>query len=119
MGFWRKQVIEFALDHETRKHMEEQLAWIGREPANPHPYANLAQLYRMEQRQEEALGLLLEAVRLDATFAAAHVSLSEMYAIRGDYPAARRHAELAETNGDGTAVEMLHRHGIFSGSESV
>jgi tetratricopeptide (TPR) repeat protein len=114
VGFWKRQVIDFALDHETRKHMEEQRAWIAREPANPHPYANLAQLYRMEQRQEEALGLLLEAVRLDPAFAAAHVSLAEMYAITGDYPAARRHAHIAETNGDSRAAEMLRRHGIFS-----
>ena len=62
---WRKEVIEFALDHETRLHMDEQLAWIAREPQNPQPYYNLAQLYRMQWKQEEALGLLLESVRLD------------------------------------------------------
>jgi tetratricopeptide (TPR) repeat protein len=114
VGFWKRQVIDFALDHETRKHIEEQREWIAREPANPHPYANLAQLYRMEQRQEEALGLLLEAVRLDPGFAAAHASLAEMYAVAGDYPAARRHAQRAENNGESRAAEMLRRHGIFS-----
>jgi tetratricopeptide (TPR) repeat protein len=118
VGFWKNEVIGFALDHETRKHMDEQLAWIGREPANPRPYANLAQLYRMENRQEEALGLLLEAVRLDAGFAAAHVSLAEIYAVRGDYPAASRHAYLAEQNGDPQAIELLHRHGIFLPKDS-
>jgi cytochrome c-type biogenesis protein CcmH/NrfG len=39
--------------------------WIEREPANPRPYYHLAQFYRMENRTEQALGLLLEAVRLD------------------------------------------------------
>ena len=24
MSFWRSEVIDFALDHETRRHMEEQ-----------------------------------------------------------------------------------------------
>jgi cytochrome c-type biogenesis protein CcmH/NrfG len=113
MGFWKKQVVEFALDHETRRHIAEQRDWIAREPANPHPYANLAQLYRMENRQDEALGLLLEAVRLDADFAPAHGSLAEIYAIRGDYPAAWRHARQAQRNGDPRPIEMLQRHGIL------
>ena len=39
------------------RHIDEQLAWIAREPANARPYCNLAQLYRMNGRQEEALGL--------------------------------------------------------------
>ena len=112
MSFWRKEVIDFALSEETRRHMAEQRAWIEREPGNPRPYFHLAQFYRMENRQDEALGLLLEAVRLDSTFAPAHVALAEIYAVRGDYPAAWRHARAAERNGDAKAVELLRRHGI-------
>ena len=112
MGFWKKEVIDFALDRETRSHMDEQRAWIAREPANPRPYANLAQLYRMENRRDEALGLLLEAVRLGADFAPAHTALAEIYAVRGDYSAAWRHARCAERAGDTRPVEMLQRHGI-------
>jgi len=112
MSFWRKGVIDFALDHETQKHIEEQRAWIAREPANPQPYCNLAQLYRMGGKQEEALGLLLEAVRLDPRHAASHASLAEMYAVRGDSPAAWRHARAAESGGEPRAVEMLTRHGV-------
>ena len=81
---WRKEVVEFALDRETRKHMDEQRAWIDHEPANPRPYYHLAQFYRMEGRQEEALGLLLHAVQLDMTFAGAHAALAEIYAVRED-----------------------------------
>ena len=73
VSFWRKEVVDFALSEETRRQMDEQRAWIEREPANPRPYYNLAQFYRMEGQTEEALGLLLEAVRLDAAFADAHV----------------------------------------------
>ena len=110
MSFWRKEVIDFALSQETLRHIEEQRAWIAREPANPHPYKNLAQLYRIEGRQEEALGLLLEAVRLDPAFAEAHVELAQIYAVRGDIRAAWHHARVAESAGNRSAVELLERH---------
>ena len=29
MSFWRDEVIDFALDHETRLHMDEQREWIA------------------------------------------------------------------------------------------
>jgi hypothetical protein len=112
MSFWRKEVIDHALDRETQSAIGEQRAWIAREPGNAKPYYHLAQLYRMAFRQDEALGLLLEAVRLDAGFAEAHASLAEMYAIREDYAAAWRHARLARENGVPRAAEMLERHGI-------
>jgi len=117
MSFWRKEVVEAALSHETRRQMEEQRAWIEREPSNPRPYYHLAQLYRIEARQDEALGLLLEAVRLDAGFAATHTALAEIYAVRADYGAAWRHARLADREGDPSAVELLTRHGIVSPGE--
>jgi tetratricopeptide (TPR) repeat protein len=112
MGFWRKEVIQPALGHETQRHVDEQRAWIAREPANSHPYSNLARLYRMEGRQEEALALLLEAVRLDDRFGEAHVALAEIYAVREDYAAAWRHARAAERAGDVHAVDLLGRYGV-------
>ena len=112
MSFWRKEVIEHALDRETQETIDEQRAWIAREPGNAKPYYHLAQLYRVAFKTEEALGLLLEAVRLDGNFVDAHASLAEMYAIREDYPAAWRHARMAEENGVSRAVEMLTRYRI-------
>jgi cytochrome c-type biogenesis protein CcmH/NrfG len=109
MSFWRKDVVDFALGDETRRQMAEQRAWIEREPTNPRPYYHLAQFCRIEGRQDDALGLLLEAVRLDPAFAAAHVSLAEIYIIRADCDAARRHAQLAEQNGDPSAADQLRR----------
>jgi len=114
MSFWRKEVIGFALGHETDAHIREQKEWIAREPQNPQPWYNLAQLYRIEQKQDEALALLLEAVRLDEAFADAHVALCEIYAVRGDYPAARRHAGKAAEHGNRRGVELLRRHGVES-----
>jgi len=111
VSFWRKEVIEPMLDHETARHVREQMEWIARQPSNPVPYYNLAQLYRMQRKPEEALGLLLEAVRLDPAYAAAHAALAEVYAVRADYPAAWRHARAAEANGLNRALELLERHG--------
>lgn len=112
MSFWRKEVIQPALSDETRKHMDEQLAWLAREPRNARPYLHLAELYRMEGRAEEALGLMLQAVHLDPEFAAAHAALAEIYAVRADYPAAWRHARAAERGGESRAVALLTRHSV-------
>lgn len=112
MSFWRKELIDFALDHETRKHMEEQISWIEREPGAPQPYYALAQFYRISGNSDYALGLLLEAVRLNPEMAEAHASLCEIYAVRGDGNAAWRHARLAERLGVVRGVEMLNRHGV-------
>jgi tetratricopeptide (TPR) repeat protein len=112
VSFWRKEVIDFALDRETQAAVDEQRAWILREPVNPMPYYHLAQLYRVAFKPEDALGLLLEAVRLDPNFALAHASLAEMYVLRDDYSAAWRHARLAEANGIPRVVEMLTRNGV-------
>jgi hypothetical protein len=112
VSFWRKEVIDFALDDETRRASEEQLAWIAREPGNPRPYYNLAQLCRMRWKRESGLALLLEAVRLDESFAEAHVALTEVYTMLEDYRAAWRHARAAERQGDRRAVELLERHNI-------
>jgi len=112
VGFWRNELIDFALDYETLRHVREQREWIARDPSNAVPYKNLAQLYRIQGRREEALGLLLEAVRLDDGFAAAHVELSQIYTVLGDARAAWRHARLAESNGNRSAVELLERHGL-------
>jgi len=112
VSFWREKLIQPALDHETRLHMDEQRAWIAREPANPRPYYHLAQLYRVAFKPDEALGLLLEAVRLDPAFADAHAALAEIYAVREDYRAAWRHARVAEQHGQARAVELLTRYGV-------
>lgn len=111
MALWR-ETAEFALDHETRKHEQEQMEWIAREPSNPRPFYNLAQLKRMQWKPDEGRALLLEAVRLDPQFADAHVTLTEMYAVAAEYAAAWRHARDAEAAGNSKGVEFLNRHGI-------
>jgi tetratricopeptide (TPR) repeat protein len=112
MDFFRKDVVEFALDDETRSAIEEQQALISADAANPRPYYQLAQIYRMQWKQDDALGLLLEAVRLDPAFAPAHAALAETYAVRRDMAAAWRHADAAAAHGDSRAKEMLERYGV-------
>ena len=111
MGFWRKEVIDPALDDQTRRSIEEQKSWIASEPSSARPYYNLALLYRMQWKQDEALGLLLEAVAVEPDFGDAHAALAEIYAVKDDLTAAWRHARLAESAGVPRAVEMLLRHG--------
>ena len=112
MSFWRKEVIDFALDRETQGAIDEQRAWILREPANARPYYHLAQIYRVAFKTDEARGLLLEAVRLDPNYGEAHASLAEMYVMLDQFDAAREHARLADVNGVPRALEMLRRHGV-------
>jgi thioredoxin-like negative regulator of GroEL len=112
MSFWQDEVINPALDAETEHHMAEQRAWIAREPGNPRPFYNLAQLYRMQWKQEEGLALLLHAVQLDSHFADAHLALCEIYAVRGDTSAAWRHGRAAEALGRTEGVALLTRHGV-------
>lgn len=112
MSFWKDEVIDFALDHETRLHMQEQMELVAREPTNPKHYYALAQFYRMSGKREEAGVLLREALRYDAAYAPAHVSLCEMCAIDGDYPAAWVHARAADAGGDGSGVDLLTRHRV-------
>jgi protein involved in temperature-dependent protein secretion len=66
----------------------------------------------MQNRPADALGLLLEAVRLEPAHTAANLSLCEVYSVAGDYPAAWRHARCAEQSGDSAGVELLTRYGI-------
>jgi thioredoxin-like negative regulator of GroEL len=115
--FWRNQVIEPALNADTERRIEEQKAWIAADPANPRPYWQLATLLRMQGMRDHALGLLLEAVRLDDGFAPAHVTLAEVYAVLGDIGAAWTHARRAEASGSREAVEILRRY--QSGEESI
>jgi len=110
MGFWRDELIDFALDQDTSRHIEEQRAAIAADPSDPAPYYRLALLCRMQGRQDAALGLLLEAVRLDPGLAAVHAALAEIYAARDDPEAARRHADRAAELGDRRALEMLVRY---------
>lgn len=109
MSLWN-ELIDHAMDKETLDAEREQLEWIAREPSNAKPYYHLAQLRRMQWKEDEGRALLLEAVRLDENFADAHVALAEMYAVSKHYGEAWRHARAAERSGNAQAIELLTRH---------
>ena len=111
MSFWRKEVIDFALDRETRRQMEEQRAWIQREPSNPQPYYHLAQFYRMAaNRTKPWVCCSKRCAWMPAS--RRRMPLWPKCTSRGDYPAAWRHARLAEANGVPRVVEMLVRNRV-------
>ena len=112
MSFWRNEVIDPMLNEQTEREIGAQMAWIAADPSNAEPFVNLAALYRTQNRADEALGLLLEAARLNPAHAVANLSLCEMYCVSGDYPAAWKHARRAEASGDRDGVDLLMRHGI-------
>jgi tetratricopeptide (TPR) repeat protein len=111
MSIWR-ELTDFSLDNETQINEQEQMEWIARDPADPRPFYHLAQLRRMQYKPDQGLALLLEAIRLDETFAPAHVALTELYAVKGDYSAAWRHARQAEQNNEARGVDLLTRYKI-------
>ncbi|MBM3797532.1 MAG: hypothetical protein FJW31_26560 [Acidobacteria bacterium] len=108
---WRRDLVDFALDEDTERLIAEQKKWIAAEPGAARPYYHLAQLYRLQQRRDEATALLLHAVALDDVLAPAHTALSQMYAVSGDLAAARRHASRAAQLGEPEAAAMLARYG--------
>lgn len=112
MSFWRKDLIEFALDQDTARLIDEQKAWIAAEPNNARPYYQLAMFYRMQLRRDEALGLLLHSIALDDSLAPAHTALAEMYAAANDVERARHHAARAESLGEPGAAEQLRRYEV-------
>ena len=112
MSFWRNEVIDPMLDEQTQREIDEQMAWIAREPDQADPYVNLAALYRMKNRGDEALGLLLEAVRLNPAHPGANLGLCEVYSVSRDYAAAWRHGRAAEAAGDPAGVELLTRYQV-------
>lgn len=111
-GFWRRKVIEPALDEDTERQIAAQKDWIAAEPSNPRPYWQLATLYRTQGKREAALGLLLHAIHLDPAFGPAHATLAEVYAVLGDSRAAWRHARLAEAAGVPEAAQLLLRYRV-------
>ena len=107
-----REVADYALNEDTDRLIAEQMQWIAAEPASPQPYYQLAMFYRIKGLQEEALALLLHTVHLDPAHASAHIALTEIYAVRADYPAAWRHARLAAQNGKEEGVTLLLRHNV-------
>ena len=109
-GFFREEVIEPALDHETGRHIREQQKAIEADPAAAKPHHNLGVLYRLQGKAAEAEEQFRKALSLDPRLAESHIQLGQMCAVRGDYEQARQHAKAAADLGDPQLLRLLDRY---------
>ena len=107
---WREEVIGFALDHDTERHVAEQKAAIAANPEDARSYLNLGLLYQIQYKQDLAVEYFLKALSLDPRLAAAHVSLGRVYAVRGETEKAWQHARVAAAMGNNQLLEQLERY---------
>jgi tetratricopeptide (TPR) repeat protein len=108
--FWRREVIQPALDRDLDAAVAEQRAILERDPQNAPAHFALATLRYSQGETDQAIALFLRAIELDARYAAPHLSLGRVYAVRGAYDLAWKHAREAERLGDRSLVEQLERY---------
>ena len=116
-GFFRKEMIEPALDHETERHVREQRAAIAADPAFARGYHNLGVLYRLQGEAALAEEQFQKALSLDTRLVESHIQLGQMCVVRGDYEAAWLHAKEAAELGDPQLLELLERYPRLTGSD--
>jgi tetratricopeptide (TPR) repeat protein len=105
-----RSVADDMLDAETAKHIAEQKRALENFPEWAEGHYHLAQLYRVQQRQNDAKRELLIALEMKPLMAEAHLALGEIYISEGDLDRAREHAGIAAQLGQGRLVDQLTRH---------
>ena len=108
--FWRKDVIEFALNDDVERHIAEQEAAIAANPQYVRGYFNLGLLYQIQYKQDLAVEYFLKALSLDPHLAEAHVSLGRVYAVRGEMEKAWEHAHIAAAMNRTELLDQLLRY---------
>ena len=111
MNDFARRVMDQMLDSDTERHVAEQEAALKKNPEWAEGHYHLGQLYRVQQKREEARLELLRAIELKPSLAEAHVAVGEMYAADGDMERAREHAEFAARFGNARLKEQLERYG--------
>ena len=110
MSFWLHDIIQRALDHEVQAETAEQRAILAREPNNPRVHFALGTLSHLRGRTDEAIALYLRSIELDPSYAAPHVSLGRIWAVKGVYDKALKHAREAERLGERSLMAQLERY---------
>ncbi|HLI30325.1 MAG TPA: tetratricopeptide repeat protein [Terriglobia bacterium] len=110
MPFWRQDVIQPALDAGVDAEIREQETRIHSSPADPIAHFALASLAHFRGQTEKAIQHFEKAIELDPSYAAPHVSLGRIYAVRGDYDRAWEYAQEAARRGDSTLLDQLERY---------
>ncbi|MGH9450280.1 MAG: tetratricopeptide repeat protein [Terriglobia bacterium] len=110
MSFWRKTVIQPALDSEEEAAIREQQRLLELDSLNPKPHFALGTMAHFRGRTDEAIQYFLKAIDLDPSYAAPHASLGRIFAVQGELTLAWKHAREAERLGDKSLVEQLERY---------
>lgn len=107
-----RRVMDDMLDNETAKHIAEQKAALEANPEWAEGHYHLAQLYRVQQRPDDAKQELLTALEKKPLLAEAHQALGEIYVAEGDLEKGREHAQIAAQLGSGRLLDQLKRYEI-------
>ena len=105
-----RSVADDMLDAETAKHIAEQKAALEKNPEWAEGHYHLAQLYRVQQRPQDAKRELLTALEMKPLLAEAHMALGEIYIAEGDLDRAREHASIASQLGSGRLLDQIERY---------
>ncbi len=105
-----RRVMDDMLDNETAKHIAEQKAALEAHPDWAEGHYHLAQLYRVQQRPQEAKNELLNALAKKPLLAEAHQALGEIYIAEGDLEKGREHAQIAAQLGSGRLLDQLKKY---------
>jgi tetratricopeptide (TPR) repeat protein len=110
MSFWRREVVQPALDQDVEQAIAEQQAILQRNSRNAGAHFALGTLTYFRGDQGAALDHFRQAIELDPTYAAPHVSLGRALAVEGRYDEAWQHAREAGRLGDRSLLEQLERY---------
>jgi tetratricopeptide (TPR) repeat protein len=108
--FWRENVIQPALNRDVDAAVAEQQAILANDPNNAKAYFALGTLLHFQGASEQAIQYFQKSIELDAGSAPPHLCLGRIYALRGKYDQAWKHARAADALGARDLVEMLERY---------
>jgi len=108
--FWRKDVIQPALNNEVESAFAEQQAILAADPNNAKAYFALGTLSHFQGEIDQAIQYFQKSIELDPANAAPHLSVGRIYALRSEYTGAWKHARAAEALGANDLVELLERY---------
>jgi tetratricopeptide (TPR) repeat protein len=108
--FWRKEVIQPALHCDVEAAAAEQQSILADDPHNANACFALGTLLHFQGATEPASQYFQKSIELDSGNAAPHRRPGRIYALRGEYEQAWKHARAAEALGARDLVEMLERY---------
>jgi len=108
-----REMIEFALDRDVGREIEQQEAILRVEPDSAKAHFDLGVLHYSQRRVAQAIAEYETAVRCDPSYAHAYRNLGEIYVNLGEYERAGEYALRAAELGDRALLEMFERYPAF------